>query len=114
MDLENCVFLKNGFNSVRDTHFVITVCECIWVGLLCLGTAPCFSLWSCAPAEGCLGILSAFPVTSVSKTQMTKVIAFKALFTIEFPVEKQYPRSIIDFLPSSICTLSRLTNQLQF
>lgn len=28
-----------------------------------------------------------------------KVIAFKALFTIEFPVEKQYPRSIIDFSP---------------
>lgn len=28
-----------------------------------------------------------------------KVIAFKALFTIEFLVEKQYPRSIIDFSP---------------
>lgn len=56
------------------------------------------------PGAGCLGILLAFTVTSVYKTQTTEVIAFKALFTIEFPVEKQYPRSIIDFPPSSIYT----------
>jgi hypothetical protein len=45
----------------------------------------------------CLGILLAFTVASVKKAQVTKVIAFKALFIIVFPVEKQYARSIIDF-----------------
>lgn len=44
---------------------------------------------------------------------MTKVIAFKALSTIEFPVEMQYPRSIIDRTPPSFPftqTLLQLTN----
>lgn len=44
-----------------------------------------------------------------------KVIAFKALFTIGFPVEKQYPGSVIDFSPflPSAQIPSQQTNQLQ-
>lgn len=112
--------LKRTYHSMSGTRFAISGCWCV-----CVGFPPHppdlfpVLLWEAISRDPrlrlCLDILSVFTAASVWKTHTMKVIAFKALSTIEFPVEKQYSRSVIDFslfLPSTQKP-SQQTNQLQ-